>query len=402
MLSVEETRRRIFDGVRPLGPIDLPLAEAHGCVLAREVVAEYDIPPFSAALVDGFAVRSADVAAASPQAPVVLRVAGWVLSGRPPEVTVGWGEAVRISPGAPMPAGADTVIPVGGVQADGEAVRIVRPAQPGASIRPAGEDLRAGSVLVPAGRRLSASELALLATAGYGTALTYPKVRVAVVSVGELIEPGRPAGFGQVRDAVSYALVGALRDVGAVPYRVGIVQNMESDLRESLLSNLSRADAFICAGGVTEEKGDRIGLLIAGMGDVETYRAAMRPGGTVGFGVIDGQPFFSLLADPAAALVSFEVFLRPAILKTMGRRDIGRPEVRATLESPLPAAGGVTRFVPARISHGDGVWRARPTGAGSRLGAVVQANGLIVLEPDQDPRSAGDRVRVQIFRPLER
>jgi molybdopterin molybdotransferase len=404
MLSVDEARHRIIDGVQPLSPIDLPLAEAHGCVMARDVVTEYDIPPFSAATVDGYAVRAADVAAASTQAPVALRVAGWVLAGRPPETTVGWGEAARISAGAPIPAGADAVVPTEAVRLEGESARIQRPVDPGAFLRPAGEDLRAGSMLVPAGRRLSAPELGILATAGYGTAVTYPKVRVAVVSVGEFVEPGRPAGFGQVRDATSYALVGALRDVGAVPYRVGIVQNLETDFRETLLSNLSRTDAFICSGGVTEEEGDRIGLLIAGMGDIETFRVAMRPGGTVGFGLVDGQPFFSLAAEPAAALVSFEVFVRPAILKTMGRRDMGRPEVTALLEKGLPASGGAARFVPAKVTHRAGAWRALPTGPGSGklLGAVVEANGLIAVGAGDGPRKAGEQVRVQIFRPLDR
>jgi molybdopterin molybdotransferase len=404
MLSVEEVRRRIIDGIQPMMPIDLPLAEAHGLVMAKDVVTEYDIPPFSAAIVGGYAVRAADVVGASPQTPVALRVAGWVESGRPPETTVGWGETARISPGAPMPAGADAVVPTEAVQVEGDTARIRRPVEPGAFLRPAGEDVRAGSMLVPAGRRLSAPELGILATAGHGTALTYPKVRVAVVSVGEFVEPGRPAGFGQVRDATSYALVGALRDVGAVPYRVGIVQNVETDFRETLLSNLSRTDAFICAGGITEEEGDRIGLLIAGFGDIETYRVAMRPGGTVGFGLVDGQPFFSLAAEPAAALVSFEVFVRPAILKTMGRRDVGRPEVTALLEQGLPASGGAARFVPAKVTHREGAWRALPTGPGSGklLGAVVQANALIALGSEDEARQAGDQVRVQIFRPLER
>jgi molybdopterin molybdotransferase len=403
MISVDEARRRILDGVVPLVPIELPLAEAHGCVMARDVVTEYDIPPFSSALVDGFAVRAADVAGASSQTPVLLRVAGWVLTGRPPETTVGWGEAARISANAPVPAGADTVVPAERVDVEGEMVRVRGAVELAANIRPAGEDVRAGSVLVPAGRRLSSAELGILATAGHGAALTYPKVRVSVVSVGELVEPGRPAGFGQVRDANSYALVGAVRDVGAVPYRVGIVQDLEADLRETLLSNLTRADVFICAGGVGEE-GDRIGLLVAGMGEVETYRVAMRPGGILGFGLVDGKPFFTLSSDPASAFMTFEVFLRPAILKTMGRRDVGRPEVNAVLDAALGGPGGMTRFVPALVSHRQGAWRALPTGPGAPnlLGAVVQANGFIVLPPEEESRAAGDRVRAQIFRPLER
>ena len=404
MLSVDQLRRRIMDEIQPLMPIDLPLAEAHGCVMARDVVTEYDIPPFSAASVDGLAVRSADVAGATSEAPVSLRVVGSVLYGHPPEATVGWGESARIAAGAPIPAGADSVVPGEAVRLDGDSARVLRPVEPGSFLRPSGEDVRAGSVLIPAGRRLSAPELGILAAAGYGTALTYPKVRVAVVSVGEFVEPGRPAGFGQVRDATSYALVGALRDVGAVPYRVGIVQNLETDFREALISNLSRTDAVICAGGITEEEGDRIGMMIAGMGAIETLRVAVRPGGTLGFGMVDGQPFFTVAPEPTAALVSFEVFLRPAILKTMGRRDLGRPEVTALLEKGLPASGGAARFVPAKVLHREGAWRAHPTGPGSDklLGAMVEANGLITLGPDDGPRMAGDPVRVQIFRPLER
>jgi molybdopterin molybdotransferase len=352
MISVDEARRRILDGVAPLVPIELPLAEAHGCVMARDV---------------------------------------------------GWGEAARISANAPIPAGADTVVPAERLDVEGEMVRIGGGVELGANIRPAGEDVRAGSILVPAGRRLSSAELGILATAGHGTALTYPKVRVSVVSVGEFVEPGRPAGFGQVRDANSYALVGALRDVGAVPYRVGIVQDLEAELRETLLSNLTRADVFICAGGIGEE-GDRIGLLIAGMGDVETYRVAMLPGGILGFGLVDGKPFFTLPSDPASAFVSFEIFLRPAILKTMGRRDVGRPEVNAVLDAAIEGPGGTTRFVPAVVSYRQGAWRALPTGSGAPnlLGAVVQANGFVVLPPEEESGAAGDRVRVQIFRPLER
>jgi molybdopterin molybdotransferase len=404
MLSVEEARRRLVDGVSALMPIELPLTEAWGCVLARDVVTEYDIPAFSSAAVDGFAVRATDVATASAQAPVQLKVSGSVMAGRPPETTVGWGEAARIFAGGAIPAGADTVVPAERVEMGGEVVRLAASFPAGANIRPSGQDVRAGTVLAPAGRRLSAAELSLLATAGLGGALAFPKVRVAVVSLGELVEPGRPTGFGQVRDANSYAIVGGLREVGAIAYRVGIVQNVEADLRETLLSNLSRADAFIVAGGVGEEEGDRVSLLVAGMGDLETFRVAMRPGGTLGFGILDGKPFFSVSGEPASAFVSWEVFVRPAILKTMGRRDLGRPEVTAVLDADIPGPGGITRYVPARVSHRNGAWRAAPTGSGAPglMGAVVQANGFLVLPPEEESRRAGEQARVQLFRPLER
>jgi molybdenum cofactor synthesis domain-containing protein len=403
-LPVDEGRRRMLDAVQPLAPIDLPLAEVYGCVLASDVVTEYDLPPFSSAAADGFAVRAADIHGATRDTPVSLRVAGWVVSGRPPEVTVGWGEAVRIAAGAPLPAGADCVVPMGRFLVEGETVQVQEPVEPGSFIRPAGEDVRAGSVLVPAGRRLQAPELGILAAAGSGSALTYPKVRVGVLSIGPaLVEPGRPAALGQIRDANSYALLGALRDAGAVPYRIPIVQSLDADLREAVLSNATRADAFVCAGGVSEEDGDLVGAVLSGLGDVETHRVAMFPGGVLGVGAVEGKPFFSLPGEALAAFMTFEILVRPAVLKTMGRRDLGRPEVRAVLEEEVDGPPEVTLLAPARVVHREGSWRASPTGhvAPNLLGRVVRANGIVVIPPG-GKRGAGEQVRVQIFRPLER
>ncbi|MGH2686395.1 MAG: gephyrin-like molybdotransferase Glp, partial [Actinomycetota bacterium] len=248
LLSIDDARKRILGGVAPLQPIELPLAEAYGCVAAADVGTDFDIPPFSAAQIDGFAARSADIVTATMEAPVGLRVAGWALAGRPPEATVGWGEAVRVAAGAPIPAGADCIVPSASFEVDGEFVRVLQPIPAGYAIRPAGEDVAAGTVLVPSGRRLAAAELGVLATAGHGDVLAYPKVRVGVVSLGELVEPGRETGFGEVRDASSYLLLGALRDVGATPNRIGIVRGLEKELLDALSSNALRADAFLVSG----------------------------------------------------------------------------------------------------------------------------------------------------------
>jgi molybdopterin molybdotransferase len=403
LMPLDEAGRRLFRAVQTLAPIELPLAEAYGCVMATEVVTEYDIPPFSAADVDGFAARSADIHGAASESPVALRVAGKALPGKPPEVTVGWGEAVRITAGAPVPAGADCVIPADRFRLEGDSVQVLGPVQSGAHINPAGEDLKAGSVLIPPGRRLSTAELGLLATAGRGTALAYPKVRVGVLSIGDLVEPGRPTGFGQVRDANSYALLGALRDVGAVPHRIGIVHRVDRELRETLASNFLRADAFVSSGG-EEEPGQAMSAALGGLGEIETFRVAMEPGSVFGFGHIEGKPFFSLSAKPVSAFVSFEVFVRPAVLKLMGRRDVQRPEVTAVLDEPIRGRPGSAIFAPARVERRDGVWHCRPTGTGgpTLLGAVVQANGLVVLPPGDGGAGPGAEVRVRIFRPMER
>ena len=402
-LSVDDARKRILAAAPPIAPIDLPLAEAQGCVLAREVVGEYDIPPFSSAAADGFAVRAADIFGASEAKPVPLRIAGSVRMGRPPDATVGWGEAVRVVRGAPVPAGADCVVPAGAFRLGGEQVHVVRQLSAGEHVDPAGEDVRAGAVLVPAGRRLSAAEVGLLAAAGHATAVAYPKMRVAVVSVGPtLVEPGRPAAFGQLRDANSFSLVAALRESGTVAYRLPLVRDPEGELRELVLSNVSRADAFICSGAVEDEAD--LGVLLAGVGDIETYRVEMYPGGVVGFGLLEGQPFFSLPTEPVSAFVAFEALVRPAVLQMMGRRDLARPEVSAVLDRPIGGPAGLTLYVPARVGRRDGTWHCVPTGPAHprRLGAVVEANGLVVVPPGERGLGAGEEVRVQIFRPLDR
>jgi molybdopterin molybdotransferase len=397
---LEHARRQILDAVPPLQPIDLPLAEAYGCVAAVEVTAEYDIPPFSAAEVDGFAARSADVVGASSSAPVTLRLAGRVEAGRPPDVTVGWGEAVRVAAGAPLPAGADCVIPPERTAIDGGSIRVADAVAAGRNVRPAGEDVRAGAVVVPAGRRLSAPELGILATAGHGSVLAYPKIRVAVIALGRLVEPGRPTGFGQVRDAVSYLLLGALRDVGAVPYRVGIVADAERELRGAVMSNALRADAFVVTGGDGERD---VPDALIGLGDVRTVRIGVHPGGRVAFGHVEGKPFFSVSGKPVSAFVSFESFVRPAVMRMMGRSDLERPHLRAILDQEPEGPADITLLVPVRLTTRDGRWHCTPTGpaAETRLGSVVRANALLTVPPGDRP-SPGSEVRVQVLRPLQR
>ena len=399
-LPLDEARARILDAVEPLQPIELPLAEAYGCVAAADVTAEFDLPPFSASSVDGLAARSADIGAATPETPVALRVAGWAMVGRPPEVTVGWGEGVRVATGAPVPAGADCVLAAGAFEVEGEAVRVLRPAPSGANIRPAGEDLRAGASLVPAGRRISAAELGVLAASGHGSTLAYPRLRIGVATIGDLIEPGRPAAFGEVRDASSYLLLGALREVGALPYRIGVVRDIEG-LRDAIASNTLRADAFVVSGGGTPAE---IAGALVRLGDIQTFSAALHPGGQVAYGLVEGKPFFHLPPGATSTFVAFEVFVRPAVLRMMGRRDLARPEIPAILDGPVRGPAGLALCVPVRVSSRDGSWRCTPTGpaATDRLGAIAQANGLVLVPPGDREAGAGEQVRVQVFRPLDR
>jgi len=405
LLSVDDARSYVLDRIEPLAPIELPLQEAVGCVLAAEVVSDFDLPEFSSSAMDGYAVRASDIFAASMQAPATLTVVGRAQIGQRPEATVGWGEAVRIATGAPIPAGADCVIPIERTVLEGTTVRVLAALGPGDNIRPAGKDVRAGEVLIPQGRKLGAPELALLAASGRPSALVYPKARAVVLSTGdELVEPGRPASFGQVRDANSFTLFGALKEVGAVPYLGGIVKDDVDALREELLSHLATADCFITSGGISMGDRDVVKMAFFKRGDIEFFRVAMQPGMPQAFGMIEGKPFFGLPGNPVSVFVSFEVFVRPALLMMMGRRDLGRPEVTAELVESIEGRVEKTQFARVRVWMEDGRWRAKPTGgSGSNLiSTITAANGLAVLPEGEDYAPAGSEVRVIVFRALDR
>ena len=246
LVPVDEARQRVLSTIKPLQPLTLPLAEAYGCVLAESLVAARDIPDFASSAMDGFAVRSSEIASATTTAPVELRVVGRALIGERPEGTVGGGEAFAIATGAPVPAGADTIAPIETCEVAGGSVRVLAPSIGGKHIRPSGEDVRAGETLVQAGRRLQAPELGLLATAGFAHPLVHPRPRVVVLSTGdELIPPSRKPDYGQVRDSNAYTLFAALREAGAVPTIAGIVPDEVDAFKEALFSHLTQADAFI-------------------------------------------------------------------------------------------------------------------------------------------------------------
>jgi molybdopterin molybdotransferase len=404
MRQVDEVRRWILDRVPTLQPIELPLQEAQGCVLATDVSAQLDLPPFSSSAMDGFAVRSADVAEATAQDPVRLRIVGRVAAGQQPDATVGLDEAIRIATGAPVPAGADTIVPVEDTSLEGEAVRILRPGAPGAFIRPAGQDVKAGTVLVPKGRRVSAPELGLLASAGYSSVLVHPRPRVVVISTGdELVEPGRPASFGLIRDSNAFTLYGGLRDAGAEPFLGGIVRDDVEQLRETVLGLAIRADCFISSGGVSVGERDVVKKAFFRRGDIEFYKVAMQPGMPQGFGAIEGKPYWGLPGNPVSVFVSFEVFIRPALLKMMGRSDIFRPEVSAILETDVSGPKERMVFARVRVTRHNGEWHAASTGPGQSnlISTVAKANGLAIIPQGVGSMPAGAKARVMLFRALE-
>jgi len=373
-------------------------------VTAAAVTAAVDLPEFASSGMDGYAVRAVDVADASPDAPAELKVVGRAMIGQRPDATVGIGEAMKIATGAPIPGGADAVIPVENTEASGDLVRVFDTAAAGRHVRPQGEDVRVGDVLVAAGKRIGAPEIGLLANAGVPHPLVHPRPRVIVFSTGdELIAPTESPSFGQVRDANAYTLFGALREAGAIPVMAGIVRDDPEQLKEAVLSYEIQADAFVSSGGVSVGERDVVKAAFYRHGDVAFSKVAMQPGMPQGFGFLEGKPFFGLPGNPVSVFVSFEMFVRPAILKMMGRANLGRPEVSAALTESIEGPRDKSVFVRVDVTRGAGGWSAAPTGGrGSNLiSTVARANGLAVLPPGVGSLKAGERVTVFLFRANE-
>ena len=403
LLSVEEAQRRIMGAVKPLPPVELPLLEAWGCVLADDATATYDIPSFASSSMDGYAVRAADITGASPSSPVVLKKVGEAPIGHPPQESVGVGEAIWIATGAPVPDGSDCIAPIEEVVEEGDTVKVLKELDTGAFVRPAGQDLRRGDVVVRAGRRLGGPELGVLSSAGYPTVPVHPRVRVGVLSTGdELVEPGVEAAYGQIPDANSFTLWGCLAEAGAVPRRLGIVEDDEARLRAAIAGGLAEADCFITSGGVSVGQRDVVKRILEGLGTIERYKVSMQPGAPQAFGLVEGKPFFGLPGNPVSVFVSFELFIRPALLRMMGDLAGARPEIRAVLEEDVGGPPERTRYARVHVTRApEGTaWRARPTGstASHLLATVSRANGLAVIPAGTEVARAGDEVTVSLFR----
>jgi molybdopterin molybdotransferase len=264
--------------------------------------------------------------------------------------------------------------------------------------------VREGDVLVPAGKRLGAPEIGLLAHAGVPHPLVHPRPRVVVLSTGdELVPPTETPGFGQIRDANAYTIFGALREAGAIPVLAGIVRDDPEALKETVLNFEIQADGFVSSGGVSVGERDVVKAAFFRRGDVEFFRVAMQPGMPQGFGFIEGKPFFGLPGNPVSVFVSFEMFVRPAILKMMGRSQLGRPELNATLTAPVEGPRDKTVFARVEVARGPDGWTAAPTGGrGSNLiSTVARANGLAILPPGTAALVAGEQVKVMLFRAAE-
>jgi len=400
-IGVDEARGRILSGIEALPPVLVPLEEALGRTLAEDVVADIDLPPFDNSAMDGYAVRSADIADASPATPVSLRVLQDLAAGAVAAHAVGAGESIRIMTGAPLPDGADAIVRVEDTRPAGRTVEIFAAAARGMDLRCAGEDVSRGETILARGLRLQAGAIGMLANLGRKTVQVIPAPVVAIISTGdELVEVGDALTPGKIRNSNAWTLAAQTRECGAVPRVMGIARDDESELR-NLISEALEADLVVTSGGVSVGDYDMVKAVLDDLGAMLFWKVKQRPGKPLAFGVIDGTPLFGLPGNPTASMVSFEQYVRPTILTMAGRPDWARQRVDVVIGEDLKKRPGLRAFVRVVLSREDGVLmahRAGPQGSGM-LRAMTRAHGLLVLPEEVSRVSAGDTGIVEVLYP---
>ncbi|HZC73585.1 MAG TPA: gephyrin-like molybdotransferase Glp [Jatrophihabitans sp.] len=397
--TVDEHLSIVLEGIGSIDTIELTLLDAQGLLLAEDIRADFPLPSFDNSAMDGYAVRAIDTRDATADMPHNLQVVGDVAAGAKSRSGMGPGLAMRIMTGAPIPAGADAVIPLEDTDRGLARVAIQRPVRTGECIRRAGEDLAAGAPALGAGAALGPQQLALLAAIGRDRVVVRPRPRVIVVSTGsELIEVGRRPTFGEVIDSNSYMIAAAAKDAGADARRVGIVADDHAKLLDALESQLLRADVLVTSGGVSMGAFDVVKEALSELGTVEFTRVAMQPGKPQGFGHIgDKIPIFCLPGNPVSSLVSFEAFVRPAIRKLLGKRQLQRATVEAVALEGTKSPSGVRQFrrgVLHREADG-GYGVSFIGGPGSHLIASLALSNCLVVIPEEDTEVvAGSKVTV--------
>jgi molybdopterin molybdotransferase len=385
--------------VTALPTVEVDLELALGLVAAADVVSEEALPRWDNSAMDGFAVRAADTA----DAPVLLRVLADAPAGSAAVVSVEPGTAVRIMTGAPVPPGADAVVPVEDTDAQfprlDPQVTVRRSAPEGAHVRRAGEDARAGEVVVRAGSLIGPPEVGAIASVGRISVLVHRRPRVAVLSTGdELVAPGEPLTRGRLPDSNSWLLAAAVRDAGCDAVRLGPLGDDPAELRATLdrLDQDEAVDAIVTSGGVSAGAFDVVKAALADEPGVEFVPVAVQPGKPQGLGRLPaGTPLFALPGNPVSTFASFEVFVRPALLRMRGLTETGRAEVLAESDDTWWTPPGRTQLMPVRFVAPDRVRRATPGGSGSHLATrLALAEGLAVVPADVDQVAPGDRLRV--------
>jgi len=417
LISVEEALTEILSHVHPLEPERIPILEALGRVLAEEIVSEIDIPPFDNSAMDGYAVQSADIAGATAESPVALTVLGSVAAGYVAGARVQPGKAIRIMTGAPLPDGADAVVPIENtndavrskserLDAPSDVVQVLVAVGPGDHVRPSGEDVRRGERVMVPGRLIRPQEIGVLASLGHETVLVHRQPRVAILATGdELLEVHEPLAPGKIRNSNEYTNAALVARTGGIPLRLGIARDTVADLTAKIRSGLEQsADLFLTSGGVSVGDYDVVKDVLGAEGQMQFWQVNMKPGKPLAFGLLThpalkrSVPLLGLPGNPVSAMVSFEQFARPAILRMLGHTDLAKPTVQAVLEEPVSNSGR-RGFIRVVVSHRDGGYYARTTGeqGSGVLTSMAKANGLAIVPEGIYRVTAGTEVTVQML-----
>jgi molybdopterin molybdotransferase len=408
LLSVDQAREQIVAAFTPLPLTSLPILEAAGMVLAEKIVASGPLPPFSNSAMDGFAVRSADVASATSRSPVALKVVAEAAAGHVINDRVEAGAAVRIMTGAPVPEGADAVVRFEETNESGDSpcrsgdeVMIFHAARPGEDIRPAGEDLGSGDEALAAGTVLHAVEIGLLAAIGRVDAVVHRRPNVAVLATGdEIADVGCEPGPGQIRNSNSPMVAALVQRDGGEPIVLGVARDSTAVLKRKLGDARRSADLILTTGGVSVGDYDFVKEILKLEGTVDLWQVRIKPGKPLAFGQIGATPLIGLPGNPVAAAVAYEQFARPAIKRMLGYTDLDVPTVPATLLDRVENPGGRRSFVRVRVERaGAEGFTARVAGSqGSGvLTSLVRANGLLIIPEEIEVAEPGMSFSVQML-----
>ncbi len=412
MISVEAALERILAEFHVLEPETRPILEAMGQVLCDDIIAPFDIPPLENSAMDGYAVRWACVSEASRENPVELRVIGVVAAGSLPDRPVEQGAAIRIMTGAPIPPGADAVVPFEdtdeqdrkAADASLDLIAIREQVPQSANVRPAGQDVARGDLVLTGGAVLRPPEIGVLASLGMDEARVVRRPRVAILATGdELLEPSEPHEPGKIYDSNTYGVAAGVKRYGGISVVLGIARdNLES--MSAMLDRAMDADVLITSAGVSKGDYDVVKDVLAKHGQVDFWSVRMRPAKPLAFGVLDGPggrrvPHIGLPGNPVSALVAFEQFGRPAIHKMMGKSRFDKPSVQAILEEPIVNNDARRVYARVQVTKRNGTYYARPTGhqSSNLLTSMARANGLAICPEDLPRKNAGETVTVEML-----
>lgn len=404
-LTVDAALELVLNGFDVLSSERAPILETLNRILAEAVTARDSLPPFANSAMDGYALRASDVDGAGKEAPTSLRVVGDIAAGSSADVEIQPGTAARIMTGAPLPPGADAVVPVEATSEPWRAavrdlpqeIEIYAAVTEGAYVRYPGEDIEAGTEVLPAGHLLRPQEIGVLASLGVPEVAVVRRPRVGILATGdELISVEEALQPGKIRNSNSYAQTAQVLNLGAEPVVLGIAGDKEENVRERLQAGLDAGvDLFVSSAGVSVGAYDVVKSVLEAEGNVGFWRVRMRPGKPLAFGVYKGVPYLGLPGNPVSAMVSFERFARPAILKMAGHKRLDRPSVDVILQEDIRSDGRETyaRAVVTKASDGDYVATLTGSQGSHIMASLVQANALVILPEGETEVSAGQKLR---------